>query len=428
MNKHYKNSFALLLNKAVTIALTLAVSILFARCLGKELLGKFNYGLSIIAFLKPIVDFGLIGMVVKEIHQAPNNRVKILRNVFTIKLCLAIIIVLGVFVFSYFSSFELKFLICILSLGLINQSFAVIQFYFEAISLGKNNLIAFSSASIISSILKIIFILNGFHINYIAILFVLDTTLASLIFVLILYRRNKSIFHDFKIDFKYIKSITSKSYLLLLSSFASIFYLKIDQIMLKMMRSYEEVGVYSIAAQISEVWYFIPATIAAGYFPKILETKHSFKDFKIEVQKLLDFLSFLSILIAVFLMFIATPLINFFYGIEFNEAATILKIHIWASVFVFSGSVFSKWILAEEKYKYSIFRHILGATFNLILNFVLIPKYGGIGAAISTIISYAVAHFFSILLLKKAKWLFLAMVKSYLVYFRLPVIIKKFKS
>lgn len=256
----------------------------------------------------------------------------------------------------------------------------------------------------------------------------LDTTLASLIFVLILYRRNKSIFHDFKIDFKYIKSITSKSYLLLLSSFASIFYLKIDQIMLKMMRSYEEVGVYSIAAQISEVWYFIPATIAAGYFPKILETKHSFKDFKIEVQKLLDFLSFLSILIAVFLMFIATPLINFFYGIEFNEAATILKIHIWASVFVFSGSVFSKWILAEEKYKYSIFRHILGATFNLILNFVLIPKYGGIGAAISTIISYAVAHFFSILLLKKAKWLFLAMVKSYLVYFRLPVIIKKFKS
>jgi Na+-driven multidrug efflux pump len=60
---------------------------------------------------------------------------------------------------------------------------------------------------------------------------------------------------------------------------------------------------------------------------------------------------------------------------------------------VFLGAALSRWLIAEDRLRFSLVRHGTGALVNVGLNLVLIPPLGGVGAAISTLVSYAVASF-----------------------------------
>ena len=86
---------------------------------------------------------------------------------------------------------------------------------------------------------------------------------------------------------------------------------------------------------------------------------------------------------------LADELIVLLYGNEFQKSAQILKIHIWATLFIFLRGVLSKWLVIEENLKFSLISHLTGAIINIALNYFLIPKYGGLGAAWATIVACA---------------------------------------
>ena len=53
----------------------------------------------------------------------------------------------------------------------------------------------------------------------------------------------------------------------------AIVYLKVDQIMIGEMLGGEELGIYSVAVRMSEVWYFFPTAIIVSFFPKLLKSR-----------------------------------------------------------------------------------------------------------------------------------------------------------
>ena len=124
-------------------------------------------------------------------------------------------------------------------------------------------------------------------------------------------------------------------------------------------------GLYAVSISLSEVWYFIPNIIAASFFPAILH-------YKSKEQK------------------------------------------IWSNVFFFFTTISSKWLIAEGLYMHSFYRNILGAILNIVLNFILINKFGLTGAAISTLISYAFVGLFYDLLFKELRINFKMKLKSIL--------------
>ncbi|MEC4686376.1 MAG: polysaccharide biosynthesis C-terminal domain-containing protein [Nitrospirota bacterium] len=64
-------------------------------------------------------------------------------------------------------------------------------------------------------------------------------------------------------------------------------------------------------------------------------------------------------------------------------------------MFVFLGVARTQYLINEGLIRFSFFTTSLGAIINLILNFILIPQYEGVGAAIATVVSYAVSGYFS---------------------------------
>jgi O-antigen/teichoic acid export membrane protein len=89
---------------------------------------------------------------------------------------------------------------------------------------------------------------------------------------------------------------------------------------------------------------------------------------------------------------LAAPLIvRLAYGMPFAAAGPILTVHIWSSIFVFLGVARGQWLVNEGLQKFYLASTVVGAVVNILLNLVLIPSYGGLGAAYATVVSYALA-------------------------------------
>lgn len=80
------------------------------------------------------------------------------------------------------------------------------------------------------------------------------------------------------------------------------------------------------------------------------------------------------------------------YGAAYKDAGGVLIINVWACIFIFFGSAWSKWMLVESRMKMSAFFQFNAMICNVLLNFFLIPKYGIYGASISTLIAAAIGH------------------------------------
>ena len=184
-------------------------------------------------------------------------------------------------------------------------------------------------------------------------------------------------------------------------------YMRIDQIMIQEMLGEREVGLFSAAVRISEVWYFIPMIITASLFPSIVNAKKISEElYYARLQRLYTFMVWLAIAIALPMTFLSDWLVTLLYGESYREAGQVLMVHIWAGVFVFLGVASGRWLISENLQWIAFYRTFSGAIINIILNFVLIPIYGLIGAAIATVIAQTMAAFVCDILSKKTRMAF----------------------
>jgi O-antigen/teichoic acid export membrane protein len=200
---------------------------------------------------------------------------------------------------------------------------------------------------------------------------------------------------------------------LILSGLAVVTYMRIDQVMLGEMVGAGSVGIYSAAVRLSEGWYFVPIAIATSVFPSIVATRKVNEAlYQERLQKLYHFMTWLAIAIAVPVTFLSQIVIKFLYGAGYEGAGTVLAIHIWAGVFVFLGYASGQYLLTENYTRISFYRAFWGMIVNVILNFLLIPRYGPNGAAVATLISQFGATF-GIVFLKYTRRQAIMMLKSF---------------
>jgi len=155
-----------------------------------------------------------------------------------------------------------------------------------------------------------------------------------------------------------------------------------------------DVGVYSEAVRISEVWYFIPAAIVTSVFPVIVESKKISEEIYYErLQKLFTLMTWLGISVAVIMTLTSKLIVFILFGKEYIEAATVLAIYILGGLFMCLGTTSGIWFSVENLQKYSFYRTLNGAIVNIILNYFLMPKIGLIGATIVTIIAQMFAAY-----------------------------------
>jgi len=398
-SKIFSNIIWLIGDKGIALTISLFVGVLLARYLGPEKFGAYNYALAFVSIFSILSSLGLNGIVIKDLVNSSDKEPEIMGTSFTLRFIGSLIsiglIILIVTLFNV-SDLETLPLILLLSLSNIASAFSTINFYFESQVLSKYIVKAHLLSQLIYYILLLTLIFSNASLIFIAVAFVSQSMINSIL-IIYMYLGQKQKIVAWRFNGNRAKSLLSRSWPLILSSFGAIIYLKIDQIMLGQMTSNTEVGIYSVAVRFSEVWYFIPNLIVASYFPSLLKTREkNYQKYNLRLQRIYDLLMLGALSLSICMTFVSSPLINLLYGQSYENSAIILSIHIWASIFIFMRALLSKWLIAEDLYIFSFVTHTSGAIVNFILNLFLIPHFGGIGAAIATVISYAFASYVSL--------------------------------
>ena len=314
----------------------------------------------------------------------------------------------------------MQLLVTIVSLKFIFNSFQPIENWFEAQVKAKFQVLASNFAFVIITILKI------FLLIYKAPLFIFTCviSLEAMIYAAILifyYQLDKQNVRKWQTNIKKIKYVLKESYPLLLSATAILFYSSIDRVMLGNMIGSGSVGIYSSAANLSSQLYFIPVIVCSSLFPTIVKSKDLGKsEYNKKLQKIYNFIGMISYALIIVLIPLSGFIITLLYGNNYQAAIPIFSLHLCTCLFTFQGEVRSKWIVTEGLQKLNFYARLAGLVLNVLLNFLLIPYYQGIGAAIATLISAAVSNYLCFLIWQETRENAMLTAKALLLPFRFP--------
>ena len=165
-------------------------------------------------------------------------------------------------------------------------------------------------------------------------------------------------------------------------------YGQTDKMMLKQMLNQNEVGYYSIAQTISNMWVFILAAIIDSIYPTIMRLyQQNKKEFEQKNKQLYAIVFYLSLFVSLGILILGGFVIKVLYGNDYLPAALPLKIITWYTAFSYLGVARNAWIVCENKQKYLKYMYGCAAIINIILNLVFIPLLGAAGAALASLIT-----------------------------------------
>lgn len=408
------NTGWLFVDKLIRMTLGMVVVISIARYLGPHEYGVLNYAQAFVMLFTPLFTLGLDGIVVKYLVHKDKDSNVILGTAFLIKLIGGVITSIAITLIIFFIKPHSIVIILVLftSIGYIFQCFDVIDFWFQSKVKSKFVVYAKTSAFVLSSTLKMLLVFIKAPVTAFAVMGAFES-LVSAIGLTIVYKINKGKIRMWKVDFKVGLQLLKESWPLILSGLVIMIYMRMDQLMLGQMKGEKAVGIYTAALKFSEVWYFIPVAIVSSLSPSIAEArKNNLSQYYAKIYKMFKFLTLLSYSLAILMTFLSAWIIEYLYGPDYKEASVILAIHIWTAVFVFLGVARGPWLINENSTRFSLATNIFGAVVNFVLNLILIPRYGGTGAAISTLIAQIFASYLSNVFYRKTRILFYMQTKS----------------
>lgn len=412
LEKYFKNTGALFIGRVGSLLIKMIVSISVANYLGRGRNGVLVGGTVYIYFFSAIATLGLDQFIVKELHAFPESRDQILGTSFWMKvfagLCCVPLIWLAFHIYPAKGT-PYHYVLIFSMIGII-QSFTVVESYFQSQVQSKYIMQVQIIGNLVSAAIKLGLIFLHMPLIWFVYAYTFDFLLISIGDYFTYQRKGRSIF-NWTYNSTLAKKLLGHSWPLIISGIMVALYMKIDLIMLQNMVGVKESGAYATVASLSEAWNFVPSVIVTSLFPAILNARRDdLERYKKRIQHLYDLMVYLSVPVATVITF-ASPLIYKLFKPEYAYAAPVLSVHIWSGVFVFLGAASGQYLIAEDLNKLTFIRTGFGAIVNIGLNLILIPKMGMMGAAIATLVAYASATFF-ILVIPKVTGQGLMMLRS----------------
>jgi len=408
------NTGWLMIDRIVRMGLGALVGIMVARYLGPSRFGALNFAVSFVALFGTVTTLGLENVLVREIVQNSSKTTEILGTGFAVRMVgslLAPLLAIATIWLIQPNDRTAILLVSVLSLGLVFQVFDTIDSYFQAQVRSKLTVAAKNTAFLLTAAVRIFLIHVGAPLWEFAAAQVAELALGAL-GLITAYRYTGGRFSRWRASKAKAIELLTQSWPVILSGMAIMIYFRIDVVMLKMMQGAQAVGIYAAATRISEVWYVIPSAIVSSVTPAIMRARHNPVLYYARLRRLFSLMTFLALTIGSVLALCSRWIVHLLYSEPYSAASPVLAIHAWASVFVFLGVAQAPWDFSENRLKLSFYRTLAGAVANVLLNLVLIPRYAAAGAAVATVVSYAISSVFANALSPLTRPIFLLQIRS----------------
>lgn len=398
------NTFVQIIGKIITTATSIVLIAALTRYLGVEGYGEFVTIFSYVSLFSVFADLGFYWIMVREISKDPDNAKNnhIVSNIMTMRTILGIIVFLTGFVISFLiSKYDntIRYGIGIISFGWL---WTTLNSTYVGVFQAKHKMDRATITDIIGRLVILGLVLYFIKAEYGLLAITFAYSVGNIInFFLNLVLGWKIAPFKFSFDFPLWKTLFYESLPMGIVLLFNVVYIRLDSIILSLMRTPEDVGIYGAPNKILEILVLVPAIFMGNIFP-IITKYFNEKNPKIyeALQKSFDFIIILVFPIVIGVYMLSTPIMHFIAGEQFIEASTIppifghpansamvLRLLIFTTGIIYIQQIFSNTIVAIGKQKKLILPNLIVVVVNVLLNIILIPKLSYIGASIATIVT-----------------------------------------
>lgn len=386
-----KNTFWLAVSNVGGRLLRAIVIIYAARILGASEWGIFSYAISLVTFLTIFTDVGISPILVREaskLRDKPEERSGLLSTSFVLKsVFLAVGILVIILVTPQLGINEaVKVILPIAILILIFDALRELGFSFvramekmeweAALYLATNTaIVAFG----------FIFLKTAPTVSSFAYAYALGTGLGMTATIFVLRKYLSGILTKF--SFRTAKQILASGWPFAISAVLAVLLVDTDILIVGWLRSTTEVGLLSAAQRIVQLFYILPGVLSVSLLPSFarLAGKDNEK-LRVVANKALSFIYALAVPLAFGGVILGKEIILFIFGGDYIGGSLAFQLLIATIIINFPTAVLTNLTFAFNKQRQLTIYAAIGGISNVLLDFLLIPRFGISGSAAGTLL------------------------------------------
>jgi len=386
-----KNVGWLILERGVGILIAFFVMTLVARHLGPALFGVYAYVFSLVALLLPLAGFGLETIVMRDIGRAPDQRGDILGSAITLQICASIAAFVCALLFIVFFGGPAGIGLGLMAVGGIQLLLAptdTFNAYFRASEKLAWVVVPRIAVSLCVAAVAIYLVSQDRGLDAFVTLRAWEQFgfgLAALVAFAIATR----ILSELRVSKERLIGLAKDGWPLVLSGIAVAIYMRVDQVMLGQLSTETQLGYYGIAVRVAEIALIAPIALRTSLFASIVRAHaRGIEPFRHYMQLVYDamFIGSLGavLVIACASLLLFVPTFGEAYAPGIGMTLVLLLGVPWIGLATARGAALISmgWLWTSP------LTTGIGAIVNIALNFLLIPRFGGLGAAWATVFSY----------------------------------------
>jgi len=382
-----KNTVYIFAGRASNAVFLFLLTLVVSRQLGPALFGVYSLLVTIVIAANCFSNFGFDIWMVREVTREPSQAKNYLSNILGLKIVTSLVTIL--FVFLIFRATDLPpttlRLLWILSVSLLfNTLSQSLWHYGNCFKQFIFHSVLWASSNLIKSVLGISLVLLYRELEPLIWGIVIAEALTLILSFYVIRHRFGAFVPEFR--FSVWKDYLARSAPMALGMIFSVLYFRLDIVMLQLMTDEKVVGFYSAAYKLFEVSVVLPHSIMLVLFPTLVEEYHSDPlQFKKSTKKVFGAFCLIGGGVALILWGFSSEIITIVFGDEFFPSIAVLNILSGAIFLFFLNFLLSNLLISSGREAINTW-NLVGATIlNIILNLALIPQYGAIGAAWSTL-------------------------------------------
>jgi O-antigen/teichoic acid export membrane protein len=184
------------------------------------------------------------------------------------------------------------------------------------------------------------------------------------------------------------------------SALVASIYWRADKVILKIFAGDAVVGIYGAAAGMVEGLVMVAGSFRESVFPALSRAwPRAPLEFREASRTSFKFLAALAVPICIGTSVVAPQLFPFIYRAEFARGSVILAVLIWALGAIFIRELTAATLFALDRQRMLLLSNAAGAAASVALNFALIPRWGGLGAAVAGVTTAFATTAFNLVLI-----------------------------
>ncbi len=389
VEKVFKNSSILVAAQTMVKAISFFYTLFLARSLGVASFGLYVVALSYFSLITSVSDFGISRYLMREVARGEKNTKTLLSHIVFLRLTI-LSIVFAVFALAvyFLDPDKLRVSLSLFAvLAILPQSVALsIDNIFIALQKMSLSAIGILVLSVANTLVGIFFVLTGKGVMGATIALLAAEAVYALFIFLLLLREKITIIP--KLEKSLFSDILKGSLPYGILGILGLVYFKIDSLMLSYLKGSYDTGIYGISYKFLEAAVFVPTAVGTAFFP-VLTRLHvaNLEEMKKVCFRIFKSMSVLGLMVLVCYVLVLPLVIRFFLP-QYLPSITAIEILSLSIPFMFVHVPLSQVLLSSDRYlKGVIGMSIVNVLFNVVLNFIFIPKFGYIGASWITVFS-----------------------------------------